>query len=386
MQVLRIYHAGRDREHRGRERALVALGVEVTLVVPAEWSGFGADGEVVDESFQIIEQRVIRAGDVNRHAYADRAELRQLIRKLQPDVLDIQEEPFSVAAHQWLASAPPELPAVMYTAQNVDKRYPPPFSLYERRALDRVSAVYPCSRQAASVIRGKGFGGLIEVVPLGFDPSVFSAGEQSLDDEELLLTLVGRLVPEKGVRDAVRVLARLNEVRPSRLVVVGAGPEEVPARELASALGVDDRLEIKPWRAADAVADVYRRAHIVLVPSVPTSTWTEQFGRVIVEAQASGAVVVGYATGSIPEVGGDAAALVRTGDVRQLAAEAVGLVSRPEDYALRRERGFELSRSRTWTCVAERQADLYGSVVAGRINRLASNRSPRTRRALARAE
>ena len=114
--------------------------------------------------------------------------------------LDIHEEPVSVAARQWLAAVPSDLPVVMYTAQNVDKRYPPPFAQYERAAHRRVAALYPCSRQAASVARGKGFSGLIEVLPLGFDDTLFCPGEQYVDDAEIVLGLVGRLVPEKGSR------------------------------------------------------------------------------------------------------------------------------------------------------------------------------------------
>ncbi len=240
----------------------------------------------------VIELDVRRPGDVNRHKYLDQADLSRVIADVQPDVLDIHEEPYSVAARQWLAAAPPELPVVMYTAQNIDKRLPPPFARYEQQAHRRVAALYPCSAQAASVARGKGFSGHIEVLPLGYDETVFRSGSQQADPE-IVLSLVGRLVPEKGVLDAVRVLAAANATRPSRLLVVGQGPEEQTALDLAASLGIGDRLEILPWQPAEQLAAIYRRTHVVLVPSRPTETWVEQFGRVIIEvpAQASGAVV-----------------------------------------------------------------------------------------------
>ncbi len=145
MQVLRVYHGGRSPTHRARERALVAAGIDVTLVVPARWNKGGAETRLADESFNIFELAVERSEDVNRHAYIDRAELDGLVRGVDPDILDIHEEPFSVAARQWLAAAPPDLPIVMYTAQNVDKRFPPPFAQYERAAHRRV----PPSTRAA---------------------------------------------------------------------------------------------------------------------------------------------------------------------------------------------------------------------------------------------
>ena len=358
----------------------------MTLVVPAVWPEGGGEETLSAKDFRIVELPVERAGDVNRHAYRDRRELPRLIDELKPDILDLHEEPFSVAARQWLAAAPSELPLVMYTAQNVDKRYPPPFSIYERRAHRRVAALYPCSRQAASVARGKGFAGLIDVIPLGYDARLFNEGTQSLDDDELVLALFGRLVREKGVRDAVHVLARVNSLRPARLVVAGSGPEEGPVRELAAALGLADRVEVEPWRSAAELAELYRRVHVVLVPSVATATWVEQFGRVIVEAQASGAVVAGYASGSIPEVAGDAAVLADPGNATQLAEGVVALLDDPARYARLRELGLGLSRARTWAQVAARQAALYRRVAAGETGRVPLPRSPRKRRALARAE
>ena len=46
----------------------------------------------------------------------------------------------------------------------------------------------------------------------------------------ILLLLVGRLVPEKGVRDAVRVLADVRARCPAQLMIVGTGPEAGPAQ------------------------------------------------------------------------------------------------------------------------------------------------------------
>jgi glycosyltransferase involved in cell wall biosynthesis len=386
IRVLRIYHAGRDPQHRCRERALVAAGVDLTLVVPSEWSDAGTEAQLSPEPFPILELPVRRAGDVNRHAYLDSGAIGRLIDETRPDVLDVHEEPVSIVARQWLRAAPSDLPVVMYTAQNVDKRFPPPFSRYERAAHRRIDALYPCSRQAATVSRGKGFAGAIEVLPLGYDDTAFRQGTQSLDAEEVVLMLVGRLVPEKGLEDAVRTLARVHATRPARLIVIGQGPEEMRARELAISLGVADRVEIKAWKQGSELASAYRMAHIVLLPSVPTSTWVEQFGRVIVEAQASGAVVAGYANGSIPEVAGDAGLLVPTGEVEQLAESVIRVTSDPDEFARKRDAGRRRAASRTWRAVAGRQAYLYRTVHTGKPTQLDLPRSPRWRRAAARSE
>ena len=384
MRVLRIYHAGRDSAHRARERALAALGIELTLVVPSSWPEGGAQAQLSDEPFEIVELDVSRPGDVNRHRYADSSILSKLVASRHPDVLDLHEEPVSLVARQWLRSAG-AVPVTMYTAQNVDKRFPPPFAQYETAAYRRVDGLYPCSRQAAAVSRGKGFEGLIEVVPLGID-STYAPGQQAADVPEVRLGLVGRLVPEKGVEDAIRVLAALAQNRPARLLVIGEGPEEAPARALAGRLGLAAAVDFLPWQGEAELARLYRDLHVVLVPSRATDTWVEQFGRIIVEGQASGAVVAGYRSGAIPEIGGEAAVLVSEGDVDSLATGVRALLDDPERYQDLRRSGIAWAARATWAAVAAQQVDVYRRVASGETRRTRLYRAGERRRRAAEEE
>ena len=221
---------------------------------------------------------------------------------------------------------------------------------------------------------------------LGYDDTVFYPGTQSVNADEIVLALVGRLVPEKGVADAMQTLARIHAVRPTRLVVRGRGPEEGRARELAASLGVADRLDLRPWQEASELASTYRATHVLLVPSIATETWVEQFGRVIVEAQACGAVVAGYATGAIPEVAGEAGIVVPAGDIEQLAAGVARVVADQKEFARRRGDGRQQAATRTWQAVAELQVGLYRAVHANERAPITPPSSPRERRAAARSE
>ena len=333
-----------------------------------------------------MELPVRREGDINRHRYRDAADLSRVIRTAKVDLVDIHEEPFSLAARQCLVVSPPGSPTVMYTAQNIDRRFPPPFAQFEHAAFGRVKALYPCSAQAASVARGKGFRGMIEVLPLGFDETVFRPGDQSGHDEEFVLGFFGRLVPEKGATEAVRIFASLSSRHAVRLIIVGSGPHLSRTLQLARELGVRERVEVHPWQAGENLAAMYRRCHVVLLPSEPTYTWTEQFGRVIVEAQASGAAVAGFATGAIPEVAGEAAHLAEVGDIEGLVEGLDALLADPEEFASRRDAGLMLSRKRTWSRVAERQARLYEAALSSGLSRVPQPRSPAARRVLAQLE
>jgi glycosyltransferase involved in cell wall biosynthesis len=385
VRVLRIYHAGRSEAQRARERALHDCGVQLTLVVPSMWPGEVGDAAVGAEDFEIVELPVRRSGDVNRHRY-DEDELAKLIRQVKPAVLDVHEEPFSVASHQLLRATPTDLPTTMYAAQNIDKRFPPPFAQFERAAYRRVTALYPCSKQAASVSRGKGYDGLIEVLPLGYDPFVFEPGCQSVPSAENIFGFFGRLVPEKGVIDAIEVLARCNQFYPARLLIVGDGPEQQRALARAHTLGVSDRVEFLGWKTGADLASTYRRCHVVLVTSKSTLTWVEQFGRVIVEAQASGAIVAAYNSGSIGEVAADIGLVVEVGDVGGLARRISDLLGSPVDFVKLQRGGLHLSGRRRWATVARRHAHLYESALrVGRATRFRPS-SPSARRKRAQDE
>jgi hypothetical protein len=146
IRLLSVYHGGRDPQHRGRERALEATGVEVTLVVPLRGRTLRGPN-LSPEPFGVIELPARRAGDVNRHANVEGGALRRIIVETRPDVLDLHEEPVSVVARQWLRAAS-GLPVVMYTAQDLDERFPPPFSRFEAAAYRGVGA---CTRAVAKL-------------------------------------------------------------------------------------------------------------------------------------------------------------------------------------------------------------------------------------------
>ena len=71
MRVLRIYHSGGASHQRARERALAALGADVTLVVPSDWREGDSQTFESAPSLKIVPLDVVRSGDVNRHSYRD---------------------------------------------------------------------------------------------------------------------------------------------------------------------------------------------------------------------------------------------------------------------------------------------------------------------------
>src|SRR5207245_3300012 len=79
------------------------------------------------------------------------------------------------------------------------------------------------------------------------------------------------------------------------------------------------RLELQEGVPHHEVPRYLERMTALVLPSLTTPTWKEQFGHVLIEAMACGVPVIGSDSGAIPEVIGDAGLVVPEGDVAGLA-------------------------------------------------------------------
>lgn len=369
MRALRISHSAAVDEWRGRERALRALDVDVTLLSGRRTDAGGAMVALEPRSGEQVEPVSMLGQHPALFLYDPRPIWRALGEKW--DVLDIHEEPFALATAEILllrALRQQHAPVVLYTAQNLDKRYPIPFRWMERWALRTAAGISACNSEAARIVERKGFAGRARVIPLGIDAERFrpvdspAAGDPTAPPDRatspVTVGLLGRLVPEKGVD----VLLRAVSCEPRlRARIAGSGPlsASLPAR--CDELGITERVELLGPVVPEEVADYYRSLDVLAVPSIATSRWTEQFGRVAVEAMGCGIPVVASAAGALPDVVGGAGILVEPGDAAALA-RAVSEAGGPRRAELR-ALGLQRSAGCSWQSVAADYLALYRSVV-----------------------
>ncbi|WP_353827038.1 glycosyltransferase [Agromyces sp. SYSU T0242] len=381
MRVLRVSHSAVVDEWRGRERALAALGVDVEVACARRWHAGGVPVALEPRP----DERVRGVRTLGRHPALFVYDPIPLWRALgeEWDVLDVHEEPFALATAEILllrALRRRRPPVVLYTAQNLRKRYPIPFRWLERRALRTASGIAACNTEAARIVEDKGFSGRARVIPLGVDLARFTpaddadagtspaperpgsdgATEAPASDDAAPITVgfLGRLVPEKGVLlllDALVTEPRL------RLRIVGSGPlaAELPSR--AAAAGVADRVELVGAVDPSRIPEVLRSFDVLAIPSMPTPSWTEQFGRVAVEAMACGVPVVASDAGALPDVVGGAGLLVPTGDAAALA-EALVEAAGPRAAELRAA-GFVRAEECSWGAVGRDYLELYRGIL-----------------------
>lgn len=164
----------------------------------------------------------------------------------------------------------------------------------------------------------------------------------------------------KRVPDVVRVFARVRQSLPARLLLIGDGPERLPAQQLARELGVSR--EVTFLGELDYIEGIMNCADLFLLPSEQ-----ESFGLSALEALACGVPVIASDAGGLPEVlvDGQTGYLLPVGDVQAMAERAVELLTDPELFGRMREqcrqRALEFHREK----IVPQYEALYRELVEG---------------------
>ncbi len=135
-------------------------------------------------------------------------------------------------------------------------------------------------------------------------------------DGSHLLVSVGRLVWEKGHQDLLRAVALLRaEGREDvRGLIVGDGPERARLQALVADFGLQEAVQLRASVPYEEIAGIYAQASCLVLASMPTRYWEEQFGMVLAEAMAAHLPVLASTSGAIPEVLGAGGRYFAPGD------------------------------------------------------------------------
>ena len=214
----------------------------------------------------------------------------------------------------------------------------------------------------------------IHVVPPGVDLDRFSPGDRETArrrfafDDDPTVVFVGRLQPFKGTDVAVQALAELRNMVPdARLVIVGGDSprgnrgERMRLRLAARRLGVADRLRFLEPVPHNELADLYRAADVVVVPSA-----SESFGLVALEAAACGTPVVATDVGGLRQLvrDGETGYLVGSRDPSSFAAALSRVLADPSARERLGANAVRLASRFPWSSTAVGILETYASVMA----------------------
>jgi glycosyltransferase involved in cell wall biosynthesis len=220
----------------------------------------------------------------------------------------------------------------------------------------------------------------ISIIPCGFDKAEFWPVTRALArrtlgykaDERILLN-IGRLVPRKGIDNAIRGVARLARSHGihAKLVVVGGNsdlpdaastPEIGRLQALAQAEGVEDQVVFTGRRSREFLKLYYSAADIFI-----TTPWYEPFGITPLESMACGTPVVGANVGGIrySVVDGITGGLVPPNDAGALAARLAEMYRDPDRLKEYGRNAIKRVHAQfTWQKVARSIAGCYEQVIA----------------------
>lgn len=167
--------------------------------------------------------------------------------------------------------------------------------------------------------------------------------ERSLDDDqEPMVLAVGRLTVQKDFPTLLRAFAKLRQVQPAKLIILGEGEERSQLESLIEQLGLSSVVDL-PGFVPNPCAFMSQAQVFVL-----SSAW-EGFGNVLVESLAAGTPVVSTDCPSGPSeilADGCYGKLVPVGDVSQLADAMLETIQTRSSPQVLRERSqlFSLER------------------------------------------
>jgi D-inositol-3-phosphate glycosyltransferase len=219
---------------------------------------------------------------------------------------------------------------------------------------------------------------IVHVVSPGVDLYTFTPGVNrssarefvGLPQEALVVSFVGRIQPHKGPEVLIRATSELVKHSPllrHKLIVniiggaSGANTEEVDRlKELATWLAIDDVVRFSPPVPRADLAQWYRAADLVVVPS-----YSESFGLVALEAQACGTPVVATAVGGLRTAVADgiSGVLVDGHDPKAWSSVIVRLLQEPQRRVLLSMGAIEHASHFGWDATARGTLDIYDQVI-----------------------
>ncbi len=141
------------------------------------------------------------------------------------------------------------------------------------------------------------------------------------NEQERIVTHVSNLRPVKRIQDVIEVFDRIQKKIPSKLIMVGEGPEKEPAERLVTEKGIAEKVLF--LGNSDEVNKILSFSDLFILPSEK-----ESFGLAALEAMSSGVPVISSNTGGLPEVNehGVSGYLHDIGDIEGMAAHAIHIL------------------------------------------------------------
>ncbi|HPS64345.1 MAG TPA: N-acetyl-alpha-D-glucosaminyl L-malate synthase BshA [Ignavibacteria bacterium] len=146
-------------------------------------------------------------------------------------------------------------------------------------------------------------------------------------DSDKILIHISNFRALKRVQDVIKIFKQVLEKVPSKLLLVGDGPERSDCERLARELGVQD--DVKFMGKQDSIAELLSVSDVFLIPSQ-----SESFGLSALEAMSCGVPVISSSIGGLPELNihGETGYIAEFGDIERMAKYTIDLLTNKKKY------------------------------------------------------
>ncbi|HLO72640.1 MAG TPA: N-acetyl-alpha-D-glucosaminyl L-malate synthase BshA [Flavobacterium sp.] len=144
-------------------------------------------------------------------------------------------------------------------------------------------------------------------------------------ENEMIITHISNFRKVKRIEDIVKIFFEIQKEIPSKLMMVGEGPEKENAEYLCNQLGIQNKVIF--FGNSNEIDKILSYSDLFLLPSE-----TESFGLAALEAMACGVPVISSNSGGLPEVNKDGFSgyLSNVGDVAKMSQDAIDLLKDKE--------------------------------------------------------
>ena len=186
----------------------------------------------------------------------------------------------------------------------------------------------------------------IEVVPNFIDISKYKIQQQKCIKEnskigkEFIITHVSNFRPVKNIKNVIMVFNNIQKKIPSKLLMIGEGPDKQMAEQLCKKLLIEDKVEF--LGISNQVEKKLCHSDLFLLPST-----TESFGLAALEAMASNVAIISSNAGGLPEINshGKTGYLTNANDIESMSNYAISILENPSLLEEMKIKGFNKAKS-----------------------------------------
>ncbi|RAU82992.1 glycosyltransferase [Pontibacter arcticus] len=319
---------------------LIGKFVDLTLITPFKWPYYVEEELKPPGSFKHIKVRTTLEGKNHLHFYWG---IEKIIKDINPDIVHIDEEPFSLVTGQILRICKKlNIKTLCFTWENLFRNYPFPFNHLKQYVLNNIDYVIAGNEEAVEIVKKKGYNKNISVIPqFGIDTTTFYPRAIKkytvCPDFKLSVGFVGRVIEEKGIQTVINAMKNLPSVH---LTIIGTGPYQTELQKILKRNHIENQVKFLGGVSSTDVAEHIASFDTLILPSLTGKKWKEQFGRVLPEAMACKVAVIGSSSGEIPNVIGNAGLVFEEGNVAE-CKKCINSLLNSETLHTYQEKGYQ---------------------------------------------